>query len=40
MQGPESTNKRRVNAYCLESMKMVGLVCTEEEKKQTENFWK
>ena len=23
-QGPESTNKRRVNAYCLASIKVVG----------------
>ena len=25
--GPKSKNKRRVNAYCLASIKMVGLVC-------------
>ena len=35
MQGPKSTNKRRVNAYCLASIKMA-----EDEKRDVEKLWK
>ena len=31
-----SINKRRVNAYCLAAIKIVGLVHSEDEKKETE----
>ena len=33
MEGPKSLNKRRVNAYCLAAIKIVGLVHSEDEKK-------
>ena len=33
----KSKNKRRVNDHCLASIKMVGLVCSEDQKKETKN---
>ena len=34
MQDPKSLNKRRVNAYCLASIKVVGLVYTRRQEKR------
>ena len=34
MQGQESTNRKRVNAYCLASIKVVGLVCPQRREKR------
>ena len=33
MQGPENKNKRRVDAYYLACIKMVGLVCSCRQEK-------
>ena len=37
MQGPENKNKRRVDAYYLACIKMVGLVCSWRQEKTDRN---
>ena len=38
-QGPKNVNKRKVNAYRLAPIKIVGLVCSRRRKKKTEKLF-